>query len=145
MERIEGQLSDQAELSKEVLSWITCAERPLTTLELQHALAIKVGQTEFDEGNNSDIEDIVSVCAGLVTVDEEGFVSDARALSGHPLPEPDDYGRRPPGARVQRPLRRPGGPGPPAATEVRSARNCLGLRKPEVVVRPVPDLFLCRG
>src|SRR4051794_26613842 len=45
MERIEGQLSDQVELAKEALSWITCAKRPLTILELQHALAIKVGQT----------------------------------------------------------------------------------------------------
>ncbi|MCJ1284853.1 hypothetical protein MMC26_004190 [Xylographa opegraphella] len=74
MKRIEGQLSDQAELAKEVLSWITCAKRPLTTLELQHALAIKADHTEFDEGNKPDIEDIVSVCAGLVTVDEEGGI-----------------------------------------------------------------------
>ena len=74
MERIKGQLSDQAELAKEVLSWITCAKRPLTTLELQHALAIKIDHVEFDEGNKPDIEDIVSVCAGLVTVDEEGGI-----------------------------------------------------------------------
>ena len=74
MERIEGQLSDQAELAKEVLSWITCAKRPLTTLELQHALATKADHTEFDVGNKPDIEDIVSVCAGLVTVDEEGGI-----------------------------------------------------------------------
>ena len=74
MNRIEGQLSDQEILAKEVLSWITCAKRPLTTTELQHALAIKVGQAEFDEGSKTDIEDIVSVCAGLVTVDEEGGI-----------------------------------------------------------------------
>jgi len=71
MVRIEGQLPDEKALAKEALSWITCAKRPLTTTELQYALAIKVGQTEFDEGNKPDIEDIVSVCAGLVTVDEE--------------------------------------------------------------------------
>ena len=74
MARIEGQLSDEEALAKEALSWITCAKRPLTTTELQHALAIKVGQAEFDEGNKPDIEDIVSVCAGLVTVDEEGGI-----------------------------------------------------------------------
>jgi hypothetical protein len=74
MERIEGQLSDQEELAKEALSWITCAKRLLTTLELQHALAVKVGQEEFDEGNKPDIEDIISVCAGLVTVDEESGI-----------------------------------------------------------------------
>lgn len=74
MARIEGQLSDQKALAKEALSWITCAKRPLTTTELQHALAVEVGQAEFDEGNKPDIEDIVSVCAGLVTVDEEGGI-----------------------------------------------------------------------
>jgi hypothetical protein len=40
MERIEGQLPDQEELAKQVLSWITYAIRPLTVLELQHALAV---------------------------------------------------------------------------------------------------------
>jgi ankyrin repeat protein len=74
MERIEGQLSDEEALAKEALSWITCAKRPLTTTELQYALAIKVGQAEFDEGNKPDIEDIVSVCAGLVTIDEESGI-----------------------------------------------------------------------
>ena len=74
MERIEGQISDQEELAKQVLSWITCARRPLTTLELQHALAIEVGETEFDEDNIPQIEDMISVCAGLVTVDEESHV-----------------------------------------------------------------------
>ena len=74
MERIEGQLSGEVELAKEALLWITCAKRPLTTTELQHALAIKVGQVEFDESNKSDVDDIVSVCAGLVTVDEESGI-----------------------------------------------------------------------
>lgn len=74
MARIEGQLPDEAMLAKEALSWITCAKRPLTTIELQHALAVNGGQAEFDEDNKSDIEDIVSVCAGLVTVDEESGI-----------------------------------------------------------------------
>jgi len=74
MERIERQLPDQAELAKEVISWITCAKRQLTTLELQHALAIKAYHTEFDEGNKPDIDDIISVCAGLVMVDKESGI-----------------------------------------------------------------------
>ena len=41
MERIEGQLADEEELAKQALSWIACAKRPLTTLELEHALAIE--------------------------------------------------------------------------------------------------------
>jgi len=74
MERIEGQLSDQEELAKQVLSWITCAKRPLTVSELQHALAVEVSEVELDEDNISSIDDIVSVCAGLVTVDEESRI-----------------------------------------------------------------------
>ncbi|KAK4163274.1 hypothetical protein QBC43DRAFT_301253 [Cladorrhinum sp. PSN259] len=74
MERIEGQLSDQEELAKQVLAWITCAKRPLTILELQHALAVEIGQLELDEENLLDVEDIVSVCAGLVTIDEESAI-----------------------------------------------------------------------
>ena len=69
MERIEGQLAGEKELSKQVLSWITCAKRPLTTSELEHALAIELGELQFDEENLSPIEDMVSVCAGLVAVD----------------------------------------------------------------------------
>ncbi|KFY42803.1 hypothetical protein V494_02233 [Pseudogymnoascus sp. VKM F-4513 (FW-928)] len=74
MERIEGQLAGEKELSKQVLSWITCAKRPLTTSELEHALAVEVGELQFDEENLSPIEDMVSVCAGLVTVDEESAI-----------------------------------------------------------------------
>lgn len=54
-----------------ILSWITCAERPLTTSELQHALATKVGKSELDQGDLPHIGDMISVCSGLVTVDEE--------------------------------------------------------------------------
>ena len=74
MERIEGQVADSQELAKQTLSWITCARRPLTTLELRHALAVEVGEPKLDEENLPEIEDIISVCAGLVTVDEESDI-----------------------------------------------------------------------
>ena len=74
IERIEGQVADSKELAKQVLSWITCARSPLTTLELQHALAVEMGEPELDEENLPQIEDMVSVCAGLVTVDEESNI-----------------------------------------------------------------------
>ena len=70
MERINGQRLGLRELARQVLLWITCARRPLTTLELQHALAVEVGESALDEDNQPQIEDMVSVCAGLVTVDE---------------------------------------------------------------------------
>ena len=74
MTRIEGQVKDQKELAKQVLSWITYAKRPLTTSELQHALAVDPGDSELGEDNLPQVEDVRSVCAGLVTVDEESHV-----------------------------------------------------------------------
>jgi hypothetical protein len=58
----------------EVLSWITCAKRSLTTLELLHALAVEDEQSKLDEENLSDIGYMVSLCAGLVTVDKESDI-----------------------------------------------------------------------
>jgi hypothetical protein len=74
MERIEGQIADSQELAKQVMSCITCAERPLTTLELRHALAVEVGESEFDEENLPEIENMISMCAGLVIVDDESDI-----------------------------------------------------------------------
>jgi hypothetical protein len=74
MDRIEGQIADQKQLAKQALSWITCARRPLTTIELQHALGVEAGESKLDEENLSEIEDIVSLCAGLVTIDEESGI-----------------------------------------------------------------------
>ncbi|RYP52862.1 hypothetical protein DL768_002111 [Monosporascus sp. mg162] len=60
MERIESQVTGQKELAKQVLSWITCARRPLTTSELQYALAVEVGEAELDEENLPEIRDMFS-------------------------------------------------------------------------------------
>ncbi|KAJ6051209.1 hypothetical protein N7499_010572 [Penicillium canescens] len=74
MERIQGQHPEQKNTALEVLSWITCAKRQLTTIELQTALAVEIGESEFDCDNMPDLADMVSVCAGLVTVDEQGGI-----------------------------------------------------------------------
>jgi hypothetical protein len=74
MERIKGQVTDSQELAKQVLSWITCAKRPLTTLELRHALAVEISESALDKENLPEIEDIVSMCAGLVTIDQESNI-----------------------------------------------------------------------
>jgi hypothetical protein len=70
IQRIEGQLEGHRELAKRVLLWITFAKRPLTTTEICCALAVEPEETEIDPDNVPDSEDIVSVCAGLVVVDE---------------------------------------------------------------------------
>lgn len=74
MERINRQKQGLTEVAMRVLSWITCAKTPLTTLELQHALATKTGKSELDQGDMPNDKDMVSVCAGLVTVDEKSDV-----------------------------------------------------------------------
>ncbi|KAF7155865.1 hypothetical protein CNMCM5623_008745 [Aspergillus felis] len=74
MRRIEGQGMDSQQLAKNVISWIVCAKRPLTTLELQHALAVVISETELDDENFTPINEMVSVCAGLVTVDERSGI-----------------------------------------------------------------------
>ncbi|KAF9772904.1 hypothetical protein IL306_009351 [Fusarium sp. DS 682] len=74
MERIERQEIGLRELAIRVLSWITCAKRQLTTIELQHALATKTGKRVLDNGDLVPIDDVVSVCAGLVTVDKESNI-----------------------------------------------------------------------
>ncbi|KAH6877111.1 ankyrin repeat-containing domain protein, partial [Thelonectria olida] len=74
MERINGQKPALRKLAMTVLSWITCTKRQLTTSELQHALAIRVGQPELDRGDLPYIGDMVSVCAGLVTIDKDSDV-----------------------------------------------------------------------
>lgn len=71
MVRINGQDAGFRELALKVLSWITCARRPLTTVELQDALAVECGDSELDNDNIPQVEDIVAVCARLVTVDRE--------------------------------------------------------------------------
>ncbi|KAH6987716.1 hypothetical protein BKA56DRAFT_669332 [Ilyonectria sp. MPI-CAGE-AT-0026] len=70
VERIEGQIKDQEDLAKQAVSWIVCSRTELTTLQLQHALAVEIGERQFDKENMPHVDDIVSVCAGLVTVDE---------------------------------------------------------------------------
>ncbi len=74
MERINSQLDDLRELATLVLVWITCATRPLTTPKLQHALAVEPGDNEFDQDNLPDVQDMVSACVGLVTVEDESDI-----------------------------------------------------------------------
>jgi GPI inositol-deacylase-like protein len=74
MERIEAQAPEHRDLARQVLSWISCAKRRLTSSELQHAIAIEVNNDELDRENITDIELLVSVCTGLVIIDEESNI-----------------------------------------------------------------------
>jgi hypothetical protein len=74
LERIEGQRATYFKLAKNVLTWVTFAKRPLTTAELCCALAVEPGENELDPENKPDVDDIVSVCAGLVVVDQQSAI-----------------------------------------------------------------------
>jgi len=71
MERIFAQGKDSSEMAKKILAWMLCARRPLSTLELLHALAVEPGDTEIDEDNILETEQLLTICAGLVTIDEQ--------------------------------------------------------------------------
>ncbi|CAI7596968.1 unnamed protein product [Penicillium viridicatum] len=74
MSRIKGQIGEQTDLAMQTLSWLTCARRPLTSLELQHALAIEEGESTIDEENLPEVEDVLAVCSGLVTIEKESGI-----------------------------------------------------------------------
>ncbi len=71
MQRIQNQDEGQAALAHRVLYWISYSLRPLTLAELQHALAVELGDVDLDEDGLYETDLIASVCAGLVTVDRE--------------------------------------------------------------------------
>ncbi|EAW23743.1 ankyrin repeat domain-containing protein [Aspergillus fischeri NRRL 181] len=68
MQRINHQVPEGRDMAIKVLSWVTRARRPLTGLELLHALAVEQGETEFHKDNLPDLDDVISVCEGLVKV-----------------------------------------------------------------------------
>ncbi|KAF3293548.1 hypothetical protein TWF132_004516 [Orbilia oligospora] len=77
MESIQG-YGDRGltEMAFQVLSWIICASRPLTKAELQYAIAVEHPDeaSEVDMANLSDVDDLVSNCRGLVTIDEQSNI-----------------------------------------------------------------------
>lgn len=70
MDRINHQNEDDKHLARMVLIWVSKAKRPLSVAELREALAIEPDATALDADNLLDIDIILSVCAGLVIVDE---------------------------------------------------------------------------
>ncbi|KAJ7130172.1 hypothetical protein C8R44DRAFT_774980 [Mycena epipterygia] len=70
MERINRQNEEDRNIARSALTWISNAKRLLTVSELREALAIEPGTEALDHDNLLDISIILSVCAGLVTVEE---------------------------------------------------------------------------
>jgi hypothetical protein len=66
MLRIESQPKEEVIIAKRVISWVCRSKHPLNIRELQHALAVELGASRFDEDNILDEDIIVSSCAGLI-------------------------------------------------------------------------------
>lgn len=71
MTRIENQGRSLRELALKVLSWVTLAKRALSTAEVQHAVAVQLGESKINEKFIPDVDIMVLACAGLVTADLE--------------------------------------------------------------------------
>jgi ankyrin repeat protein len=70
MERIEQQETVLCNLAKDALSFISHTKRPLHVNELRHALGVWASDTDFEESQCVDDKLIISICAGLVKIDE---------------------------------------------------------------------------
>ncbi|KAF4449037.1 hypothetical protein F53441_7687 [Fusarium austroafricanum] len=70
MERIEKQTSVRKDLAKRVLTWLTFSRRPLKVPELQAAASIEETDSDLDDESLVDIVSLVSICAGLVLVED---------------------------------------------------------------------------
>ncbi|KAK4209554.1 ankyrin repeat and SAM domain-containing protein 3 [Rhypophila decipiens] len=73
-ERIAKQNTDDARLAERLLCWIIAAKRPLSRLEIQHALAVEPDDTDLVEEGIPDEEIILGACAGLVIIDAESSI-----------------------------------------------------------------------
>jgi ankyrin repeat protein len=71
MKRIERQHPERTAVAKDVLAWLTFAKRPLNIEELRTAVIVQETDSTIDADRLMDIEDMVSVCAGLVAIDEQ--------------------------------------------------------------------------
>ncbi|QKX62285.1 uncharacterized protein TRUGW13939_09444, partial [Talaromyces rugulosus] len=68
MERIDSQNEDDRDWAHRIISWVVHAKRALTTVELQHALSVKLNQMDLQENCFPCIEELLTLCAGLVTL-----------------------------------------------------------------------------
>ena len=74
LQRIHEQGTDHSVLALKVLGWMRYAARPLGIRELQHAVAVEPDDSQFDEDGIPEISLILSVCAGIATIRENGTI-----------------------------------------------------------------------
>ncbi|KAH8880995.1 hypothetical protein GQ53DRAFT_668728, partial [Thozetella sp. PMI_491] len=70
MERIDGQESRIRETAIKALYWTLHSKRQLTTTELQYAVAVRAKSLKLEPEYLSQLDHLVSDCAGLLVIDE---------------------------------------------------------------------------
>ncbi|KAF8448612.1 hypothetical protein BDZ91DRAFT_786976 [Kalaharituber pfeilii] len=83
MQRITAQSDEDRKLAVKILSWITCTKRPITITELQHALATEIGSSKFDPEALTEMTILLSICAGLVVVNQQNVRGNGRTQFVH--------------------------------------------------------------
>ncbi|KAI1057209.1 hypothetical protein LB507_001457 [Fusarium sp. FIESC RH6] len=82
MRRIQDQEPERKALAMKILTWIVHAEKPLTMQMLKHALAVREDCDELDKNYIPRSETILSLCAGLVTVEKDWVALFAGLVTG---------------------------------------------------------------
>ena len=71
VERIQQQPRAFSDQAMNILMWTHYAKRPLRVRELQHALAVRLGDTELNTENLPSLKTWLAGCFGLVVIDDE--------------------------------------------------------------------------
>lgn len=74
METIENQDQNSVSLAKRILAWTIYAKREFSVEELRHVLAVRAGTKQFNPDYMPCATDLLSVCAGLVTDNNESGI-----------------------------------------------------------------------
>ncbi|XHG04001.1 hypothetical protein AWENTII_007284 [Aspergillus wentii] len=74
MVRIQRQTEGHKGLAMRTLTWIVCTQKPLTTHELQGALAVKGNMKTLCKDDLPDLALVISVCSSMVTVDKKSNI-----------------------------------------------------------------------
>ena len=74
LKRVEDQNQFSRDLAFKALTWLSYAQRPMTALELQHALAVEAGKESLNIENLVDAKELILVCGGFVVVTAESNI-----------------------------------------------------------------------
>lgn len=83
MDLVRGRGEDDRDLAVKIFSWLTKSRRPLTVDEIRVAVAIKPGKYQLEEAALPDKAVLLSVCAGLVTIDDDTNIIRLIHLTAH--------------------------------------------------------------